>query len=63
MEYKTSEEWSKSLDFVGLTILDPDGWPRQEKDYWYSFNVEKITKNEFERRLVDSTIIWKLPKL
>lgn len=48
---KVSSEWIKEYN---IKILDPDGWDR--KNYDYSFNKEKITKEEFERRLVRSTI-------
>jgi hypothetical protein len=53
---KTSQEWS--LDFTNLTILDPDGWDRQNFDY--SFKEEKITKDEFLKRLARSTISFNL---
>ena len=49
---KTSEEWNLSYRVV---ILDHDGWDR--KNYEYSWFKEKITKKEFERRLMLSTIL------
>ena len=49
---KISSEWIKEYD---CKIIDPDGWDR--KNYEYSFNIEKITRKEFERRLVRSTIL------
>lgn len=48
---KVSSEWIKEYN---IKILDPDGWDR--KNYDYSFNQEKIDRQEFERRLVHSTI-------
>ena len=48
---KTSAEWIKK---VGYEILDPDGWDRTNYDY--SFNKEKITMEEFQKRLSLSTV-------
>lgn len=48
---KVSSEWVKE---VGYEIIDPDGWDR--KNYDYSFNKEKITKEEFDKRLSTSTV-------
>ena len=48
---KTSAEWIKE---VGYEVLDPDGWDRTNFDY--SWNKEKITMAEFERRLALSTV-------
>ena len=52
MELKTSDEWLEI--FPGVIILDPDGWDRQ--NYKFSFYEEKITLDEFKRRLYNSTI-------
>ena len=60
---KTSHEWSVSPEFVGLMILDPDGWNRNPEAFEYSFYKERITRREFEKRVMDSTIQWSLPKL
>ena len=49
---KISSEWIKEYD---CKIIDYDGWDR--KNYDYSFNEEKITREEFERRLMGSTIL------
>jgi len=49
---KVSSEWIKEYD---CKIIDPDGWDR--KNYDYSFNIEKITRKEFEFRLLTSTIL------
>ena len=51
-ELKTSEEWKKEL-YPNTIILDPDGWDR--KNFYQSWD-EPITKEEFERRLRESTI-------
>ena len=48
---KVSSEWMKEKN---CEIVDPDGWDRTNYDY--SFNKEKITHEEFERRLMLSTI-------
>lgn len=62
MEKKTSKEW---LELIGpssdLKILDPDGWDRTNYDY--SFNEEKIEREEFEKRLMVSTIQRKINPL
>ena len=50
---KVSSEWIKEYN---CKIYDPDGWDR--KNFEYSFNEEKITRKEFERRLLFSTIHW-----
>lgn len=49
-ELKTSEEWQK---LCLIEILDPDGWDR--KDYQYSWYEEKISREEFEKRIGPST--------
>lgn len=55
MEKKTSQEWLESIPKEhNLKVLDPDGWDRQNFDY--SFNEEKIEREEFDRRLSSSTI-------
>ena len=63
---RTSKKWNKGCR---VKILDPDGWDRSNYDY--SWNVEKITRKEFENRLCFSTVrdlrfiakgtIWKNP--
>jgi len=50
-EYRTSEEWQK---LCTMEVYDPDGWDRQG-DFDYSWCKEKITREEFERRLFQST--------
>ena len=52
-ELKTSAEWVKEYN---VKILDPDGWDRRPEHWNYSFNEEKITRNEFDKRLIFSTI-------
>jgi hypothetical protein len=51
--FKTSEDWKQEL-YPNLVIIDPDGWDRS--NYEYSFCEEKITKEEFEQRLMRSTV-------
>lgn len=54
VEVKTSEEWYKELgkDYI---IYDPDGWDR--RNYDYSFKQEEITKEEYQNRLMLSTLL------
>ena len=49
-EMRTSAEWNKVLKFE---IIDPDGWDRANYDY--SFNIERITEDEFMKRVSMST--------
>lgn len=51
---RTSKKWCKKLNIPLDVIWDPDGWDRTNYDY--SFNKEKITKQEFINRLSQSTI-------
>ena len=60
-ELRTSYEWATDGRYAELTIMDPDGWNRGEDDYQFSFYEEKITKDEFERRIMNSTIEWNRP--
>ena len=50
---KASEQWDK--EYPDIQILDPDGWDR--KNYQYSWHQEKISKEEFERRMFKSTCL------
>lgn len=50
----TSEYWHM-VYHANLIILDPDGWDR--KDYDFSFKSERITHDEFLKRLWGSTVI------
>ena len=52
-ELRTSEEWLKEQPNV--IIYDPDGWDR--RNYTYSFFEEEITLEEFNKRLVYSTVM------
>jgi hypothetical protein len=52
---KTPDEWLKMDDYSDITILDPDGWDRNNFDE--SWN-EKITEEEFNRKLCSSTCMW-----
>lgn len=55
-ELKTSEEWQKICKFL---VTDPDGWDRRAEKFNYSWNKEKISRNKFEKRLMNSTLILK----
>lgn len=61
-EYRTSEEWYNELDkSIGLIILDPDGWDRS--NYYWSFNQELVTADEYKSRLQLSTISYNFNKI
>lgn len=63
MTTKTSEDWIKDPHYKGLTILDYDGWNRNPKDWEFSWKEELITQQEFERRVCNSTVIWRVRDL
>lgn len=48
---KTSKEWNSEDIFI---VLDPDGWDRS--NFKYSWFEELITKNEYDKRFVASTV-------
>ena len=56
MDTRTSEEWQK---LCRHEILDPDGWDR--KNFQFSWHEEKITREEFEARLLRSTCSFSMP--
>ena len=47
-EFKTSKEWYDTVSF-GIEIYDPKGWDKA--NFNYSFYEEKITSEEFTKRL------------
>ena len=51
---KSADEWLRHKDFKHIQLMDPDGWDR--KNFDVSWN-EKITRAEFEQRLMHSTCI------
>ena len=53
-DLKTSEEWYEKLG-EHYIIHNPDGWDR--KNYQYSFYEEKITEEEYNKRLMVSTLL------
>jgi len=55
MKTKTSEKWAKILLKSGEMILDPDGWDRQ--NFQHSFFEELISEEEFNRRMMFSTVV------
>ena len=57
-DLRTSEEWQKVCSFK---ILDPDGWARHG-DFNYSWYEEKITREEFEKRMMISTCEFRLDR-
>jgi hypothetical protein len=56
MELKTSQQWHDILNekYPNFFVMDPDGWDR--KNYQFSWHEELITRDEFEKRLVTSTV-------
>lgn len=53
---QTSLQWYNDLYPEGeLAIMDPDGWDRS--NWQYSFYDEKITEEEFNKRLMNSTCL------
>lgn len=59
MEKQTSDYWyNKIRETEDLVIYDPDGWDR--KNYQFSFYEEKITKEEFEERVLGSTCLFNM---
>lgn len=51
-EKKSTGEWHKEL-CPNVVIMDPDGWDRTRLDESFA---EKITKEEYLRRLMVSTV-------
>jgi len=49
---KTSSEWIKETTII---VYDPDGWDRE--NYQFSWFEELITKEEFDKRLMGSTVL------
>ena len=47
-EMKKPEDWAQEM---GVTILDPDGWRRDGKDF-----EQRVTKKEFKERLIHCTL-------
>lgn len=47
----TSAEWAAQL---GAEVLDPDGWDR--RNFIFSWHEEEITRDEFDRRYMASTV-------
>jgi hypothetical protein len=54
---KTSAEWIKDTN---VFIYDPDGWDR--KNFQFSFYEELISEEEFNNRLIRSTVMIKVTK-
>lgn len=52
-ELRTSQEWADAYDIV---VVDPDGWDRSSAASFERSWSEAITREEFERRLMRSTI-------
>ena len=58
-ELKTADEWLQHSDFKHVCLMDPDGWDRKNFDESWA---EKITRSEFEERLMHSTVIYDASK-
>jgi len=52
---KTSEEWQAMDKHKNPIIYDGDGWRTDKCDY----SKTKITEEEFERRKMQSTLMWR----
>lgn len=50
---KTSEEWQKL--YPDIIVYDPDGWDRI--NWQYSWHTELITKEEYDKRVFNSTCL------
>jgi hypothetical protein len=58
---KKPEDWLMEPEFADLVVLDPDGWDR--KNFTESW-AEPITQDEFVKRVLRSTCIFKkLPQV
>ena len=53
---KTSAEWQE--EYPDVKVYDPDGWDRQ--NFQFSWFEEKITLEEYNKRLLTSTVIGKI---
>ena len=53
-DLKTSKEWQEL--YPEPRVLDPDGWDRQ--NFQYSWYEEKITLEEYNKRLITSTCMY-----
>jgi hypothetical protein len=53
-DLRTSEEWSKLPSEQRITIVDPDGWDRN--NFHYSWYEEKISHKTYEFRKMQSTL-------
>lgn len=60
---KTSDDWVQELDYVGLTIKDYSGWPREPSEFTFHWYEELIDKKEFEYRLYNCSLTWEFSKL
>ena len=58
-ELKSADEWLAMPEFEGITVLDPDGWDRRGAHFEASW-AERITKEEFNRRLFRSTLLMRM---
>ena len=55
---KSADEWLQEPAYKGIQVYDPDGWDCT--NYAASW-AEKITEEEFNRRLDQSTCLWSGP--
>ena len=51
---KTSAKWQE--EYPEFRVIDPDGWDRE--NYEWSWNKEKITHEEYKKRLMRSTVMF-----
>lgn len=56
---KTSDAWHREIHADGdVVIIDPDGWDR--RNFEVSYYQEEITLEEFNSRIQQSTLCYKL---
>jgi hypothetical protein len=62
-DLRTPHDWSQSIEFVGMTILNPDGWSREPDKFSREFYKIPIPRHEFEQKLLDCTVRWSFGKI
>lgn len=63
LNLKTSDEWLKSVEFVGLRLLNRSGWGENQYYIDSKFYTDLISKESFIVKMMDSTIEWEFSKL
>ncbi len=55
-DLRSADEWLTDSEFDWVAIIEPDGW--DQRDFHTSW-CERISRSEFETRMLRSTIISK----